>query len=279
MPRGKTSTAASTSTESTIVIPTEMIAPSKVSRKKVKAVEETPVVVEAAPVVVEEVKPSRSKRSKAVVAAPVVQEVVAPEPAVVLECNNNVCEIVGDVNPRTLKKQNAYNYILELNSAISAVLPMLSKEQLSFVEFAKLKSLVTKNSTRLRECRKALNIKAPKSTRPNSGFNNPLVVSNQLAEFMGQKPGFKVSRQDVNKFLHEYIMKNENYDKTDPSKPNRRNIIPDAKLAPLFRQPEDENGETTPKPITFFSMQGMLSHHYPPKVVKVKQPKAEAATA
>lgn len=62
--------------------------------------------------------------------------------------------------------------------------------------------------------------------KANSAFMKPLTVSAELAAVVGKGP---IPRSEVVKKLWEYIKKNK---LQDPA--NKRNIVADAKLKPIF---------------------------------------------
>ena len=80
--------------------------------------------------------------------------------------------------------------------------------------------------------------------KPNAAFMAPLAPSKELAEIVGSKP---LPRTQVVKKLWEYIKKNN---LQNPK--NRRNIISDAKLKPVF------GGK---KEVSMFEMTKLVSKH------------------
>ena len=79
----------------------------------------------------------------------------------------------------------------------------------------------------------------------NSKFMQPLQLSEELADVVGKGP---MPRTEVTKKIWEYIKK---HDRQDPK--NRRNIIPDEKLAKLFGKNR--------KSVNMFEMTKLLSEH------------------
>lgn len=78
----------------------------------------------------------------------------------------------------------------------------------------------------------------------NSAFMKPMTISSELAEVVGKGP---MPRSEVVKKLWEYIKKN---DLQDPK--NKRDIIADAKLLPVFGGKEVVN---------MFEMTKLVSKH------------------
>jgi len=83
-----------------------------------------------------------------------------------------------------------------------------------------------------------------------SGFMKPIQISNELAGFLGFKPGTLVTRVDVTKKLCNYIKTNDLQNPED-----RRVILPDKKLIQLFHI-KDSSDE-----LTYYSMQKKLQSH------------------
>ena len=86
--------------------------------------------------------------------------------------------------------------------------------------------------------------KAKKKRKPNAAFMKPLKPSSDLAVITGAKP---LPRTQVVKKLWIYSKKNKLQDKK-----NRRNIIADAALKPIFK------GK---KVVSMFEMTKLVSKH------------------
>ncbi|MCB1180665.1 MAG: SWIB/MDM2 domain-containing protein [Chlamydiia bacterium] len=80
--------------------------------------------------------------------------------------------------------------------------------------------------------------------KKNSAFMKPVEVSDELGEVIGPGP---MPRTEVIKKLWVYIKKNKCQDQN-----NKRNIIPDAKLAKVFG---------TKSPVDMFQMTKKVSKH------------------
>ncbi|MCH9631041.1 MAG: hypothetical protein S4CHLAM37_10530 [Chlamydiia bacterium] len=81
-------------------------------------------------------------------------------------------------------------------------------------------------------------------TKKNSKFMQPMKLSDELADVVGKGP---MPRTEVTKKLWEYIKKHKNQ---DPN--NRRDIIPDEKLAKVFG---------TKKAVNMFQMTKLVNNH------------------
>lgn len=86
----------------------------------------------------------------------------------------------------------------------------------------------------------------------NSGFMKEVPISNELAKFIGEKAGTKMSRVDATKRLHSYIVDNN---LQNPE--NRREIRPDNHLAKLLGYKAKEHG-----PLYYFVMQKLIQTHF-----------------
>ena len=108
----------------------------------------------------------------------------------------------------------------------------------------KAKKKTKKKATKKKAKKKTKKKKKKKTKRkPNAAFMRPLMPSDKLAAVVGSKP---IPRTQVVKKLWQYIKK---HDLQDPK--NRRNIIADAKLKPIFGKPK----------VSMFEMTKIVSKH------------------
>jgi len=89
-----------------------------------------------------------------------------------------------------------------------------------------------------------------------SGFAKPNKISDELCDFIGVPHGTEKSRTDITRYINNYV-KEHNLNKPT----NRRIILPDDKLRAILNVKNDEE-------VTFFILQRLISHHFPPKNVK-----------
>ena len=82
-------------------------------------------------------------------------------------------------------------------------------------------------------------------------ISQPTNISDELAVFLGESKGTKMSRANVSRRINEYISDNRLQDKE-----NIRKINPDSKLAALLNI--NENGE-----LTYFNIQKYMLPHFP----------------
>jgi len=90
----------------------------------------------------------------------------------------------------------------------------------------------------------------PPPERKPSGFLKPMLISDELAMFLGKPLGTEMTRVDVNKELKAYIKDNDLQDKE-----NDRKINPDEKLRKILTLSDGDE-------VTYFSLQRYLKHHF-----------------
>lgn len=201
------------------------MAPSK------KPVSVPEVVPSPPPPVVEEPK-------KKVVAKAIPKEVVKEEVKVVPkeEVKEDVVEdkeVVEDVFKVLVDKISS---LTTLNKEIQVALKQVSKD------YDKLKKIVDKIQKKRENARKS-----------PSGFAKPNKISEELCDFIGVPHGTEKSRTDITRFINSYV-KEHNLNKPD----NKRIILPDDKLKKILNVKEGDV-------VTFFVLQRLISHHFPPK--------------
>ena len=108
---------------------------------------------------------------------------------------------------------------------------------------------------RTQSCR-VLKIKNTRQTKNNinTGFQKPIKISKELADFTGWDDDSKRSRVEVTRYICDYIKKNNLQNPED-----RRKIIPDKKLEKLLGH-KKSNG-----PLTYYNIQTCLKNqnHFP----------------
>jgi chromatin remodeling complex protein RSC6 len=95
----------------------------------------------------------------------------------------------------------------------------------------------------------------PDAPKPVASINKPVVISNELCEFLGFPRDTEHSRNEVTTSINKFV---KDYNLQDPA--NKRYIrlegSPEAeKLKKLLRDPD--------QPLTFFNIQRYLKPHYP----------------
>lgn len=169
---------------------------------------------------------------------------VQPEPVVVPKK-----EETPEVNPAfTDDKETVLteNPMQTLTEKLGAIASLIKETQASLKsaarEYDKLKKIVDKIQKKRENARKS-----------PSGFAKPNKISNELCDFIGVPHGTEKSRTDITRYINSYV-KEHNLNK--PS--NRRVILPDDKLKAILNVKDGEE-------VTFFILQRLISHHFPPK--------------
>jgi chromatin remodeling complex protein RSC6 len=170
---------------------------------------------------------------------------VQPEPVVVPKKE----EVVAEVTSTATDDKDAAlteNPMQNLTEKLGAVTALLKETQASLKvaarEYDKLKKIVDKIQKKRENARKS-----------PSGFAKPNKISNELCDFIGVPHGTEKSRTDITRYINSYV-KEHNLNK--PS--NRRVILPDDKLKAILNVKDGEE-------VTFFILQRLISHHFPPK--------------
>ena len=117
----------------------------------------------------------------------------------------------------------------------------------------KIKNLKKNSIVSIKEIEKSSKLKYGKYRRiknKNSGFAQPLEVSNKLAHFLNIPENTKIPRTQVTKEINKYITEKE---LKDPE--NKKIIIPDEKLNELLQIDDNES-------LTFFTLQKKLNPHF-----------------
>ena len=170
---------------------------------------------------------------------------VQPEPVVVPKKE----EVVPNVTPAPTDDKEAVlteNPMQTLTEKLGAIAPLIKETQASLKsaarEYDKLKKIVDKIQKKRENARKS-----------PSGFAKTNKISNELCDFIGVPHGTEKSRTDITRYINSYV-KEHNLNKPT----NRRVILPDDKLKAILNVKDGEE-------VTFFILQRLISHHFPPK--------------
>lgn len=170
------------------------------------------------------------------------EQVVAKKEEVVTE---TVAAVVSDDK----EVGSVENPMQNLSEKLAGITALLKETQaglkIAAREYDKLKKIVDKIQKKRENARKS-----------PSGFAKPNKISNELCDFIGVPHGTEKSRTDITRYINSYV-KEHNLNK--PS--NRRVILPDEKLKAILNVKEGEE-------VTFFILQRLISHHFPPKTTK-----------
>lgn len=117
-----------------------------------------------------------------------------------------------------------------------------------------IKRLNALHSHTMRVCRRKT-----KTTRTNTngGFKKPVNLSNELCAFMKCKPGEQRCRNDVTKFVCNYI---KEHNLQNPEDKRIINVEGDAQLAKLLAYNKQEHGV-----VKYYTLQTLLKQHYLPE--------------
>lgn len=176
----------------------------------------------------------------------------------------------------SVSQQQSVNTVTDESNSIKNRLEQLIKskqDQLLEIkkEILELKKLQKDYETEMKNMSKTKKTKKVLSDNPNrkpSGFASPVIVSDELYEFLGKfgvKKGAPIARTDVTRYVTGYISDNK---LQNPE--FRREIIPDDALKVLFKEPielKDKNDKNSPLIYTYLQLQKYLSPHFPKKNV------------
>jgi len=112
---------------------------------------------------------------------------------------------------------------------------------------------VIKEHERQKKIIEKIHKKRENAKKSPSGFAKPNKISDELCDFIGVPHGTEKSRTDITRHINSYVKEN------NLNKPtNRRVIVPDEKLKTILKINDGEE-------VTFFILQRLISHHFPPK--------------
>lgn len=112
---------------------------------------------------------------------------------------------------------------------------------------------VVKDYDKLKKVVDKIQKKRENARKSPSGFAKPNKISDELCDFIGVPHGTEKSRTEITRYINNYV-KEHNLNKPT----NRRIILPDDKLKAILNVKEGEE-------VTFFILQRLISHHFPPK--------------
>jgi chromatin remodeling complex protein RSC6 len=191
-----------------------------------------------------------AKEKKVVVkkeATPVSEPVVEPVVVPVTEGNVTKEGECDDVIGNLLEK------VVALSSHVKSVQLSL---KLLIKEFDKQKKIIDK-----------VQKKKDKAKKTPSGFAKPCKISDELCSFIGVDKGTEMSRTEITRHINSYV---KQHNLNNPE--NRREFFPDKKLKTILAVKEGEK-------VTYFILQRLIAHHFPPSAAKLAAAKAEEAKA
>lgn len=211
--------------------------------------------------------PKKNVADVAPVVAPVVEE---PKKKVVVkakkeEVSKDVAkEVVKDVSKEVVKdvakdvsKDVVKDEVVEEKEVVEDVFKVIIDKVSSLTTINKeilvaLKQ-VSKDYDKLKKISDKIQKKRENARKSPSGFAKPNKISDELCDFIGVPHGTEKSRTDITRFINSYV-KEHNLNKPD----NKRIILPDEKLKKILNVKEGDV-------VTFFVLQRLISHHFPPK--------------
>jgi chromatin remodeling complex protein RSC6 len=107
--------------------------------------------------------------------------------------------------------------------------------------------------------------KKEKAKKSPSGFAKPCKISDELCEFIGIPKGTEQSRTDITRYINSYV---KQHNLNNPE--NRREFFPDKKLKAILNVKDGDK-------VTYFVLQRLIAHHFPPSMTKLAAAAAAAA--
>lgn len=205
-------------------------------------------VVEQVPVTsvtpAQEVKKVAKKKvvEKTPVAAPPVEVPVVTSP---VETTEDKDESSGEAIISGLMEK-----VVALSTHVKSI--QLSLKQLT-KEFEKQRKIIDK-----------VQKKREKAKKSPSGFAKPCKISDELCDFIGVAKGTEQSRTDITRYINSYV---KEHNLNNPQ--NRREFFPDKKLKAILNVKDGEK-------VTYFILQRLIAHHFPPSMSKLAAAKAQA---
>jgi chromatin remodeling complex protein RSC6 len=218
------------------------------AKKIAQSTETMPANTTPAPVAAAAATPARRvRRAKADEATPA-EAVAAPAVAPVAPAPSTAAPEPVAVEASGAEEVSEEDSLLrELTDALEQV----RAEKVRLTEIGKnlatlVENLVKKTTKALRKSNKSR--RQRRKANPNSGFQKPVAVTNELCTFLGRPEGTLISRTEVTRMIRDYIK-----EKSLQQPEDRRNIIPDAQLSGLLRLEKDEK-------LTYFTLQSKMNH-------------------
>jgi len=146
------------------------------------------------------------------------------------------------------------NLLEKVNSLATHLKAVQSSLKLLIKEYDRQKKIVEK-----------VQKKKEKAKKSPSGFAKPCKISDELCKFIGVASGTEMSRTDITRHINSYVKENN---LNNPE--NRREFFPDKKLKAILNVKDGEK-------VTYFVLQRLIAHHFPPSAAKLAQATAKTA--
>lgn len=210
-----------------------------------------------------------AKKPTPVESVPVTKDIGKPAPKVAKKkvavvVPEKAPEVVPVSKPETTVDENTENrtgkvvvgdFMEKVASLLTHIKGIQCSLKLIVKEFDKQKKIVDK-----------VQKKKDKAKKSPSGFAKPCKISDELCDFIGVAKGTELSRTDITRHINSYV---KAHNLNNPE--NRREFFPDKKLKSILNVKEDEK-------VTYFVLQRLIAHHFPPSLSKQAAAAAAAAT-
>lgn len=100
--------------------------------------------------------------------------------------------------------------------------------------------------------------RSPSDPKKQSGFRKPVLISDDLCEFLGMEKGSRVARSDVTKKIGAYVSEHS----LKNPKNGREFQFNNSEASKKFQKILDVSGIETGKPIGFLVLQKCIKHHF-----------------
>lgn len=127
--------------------------------------------------------------------------------------------------------------------------------------------LLVKEFDKQRKVIERVQKKRDKAKKSPSGFAKPCKISDQLCNFIGVPIGSEKSRTDITRYINSYV---KEHNLNNPE--NKREFFPDNKLKSILKYNDGEK-------VTYFVLQRMIAHHFPPSMSKLAAAAAASYSA
>lgn len=216
------------------------------AKKIATSTETMPANTTPAPAAAAATPARRVRRAKADEAAPA-EAAAAPAPVVAAPVASTEAPAPEVVDAAVDAPSEEDGLLRELTDALEQV----RAEKVRLTEIGKnlatlVENLVKKTTKALRKNNKSR--RQRRKASPNSGFQKPVAVTNELCKFLGRPEGTLISRTEVTRMIRDYIK-----EKSLQNPEDRRIITPDAQLTGLLRLEKDEK-------LTYFTLQSKMNH-------------------
>jgi chromatin remodeling complex protein RSC6 len=197
-----------------------------------------------------------STETKQVAAAPVKKVVASKKDVVAAEPSPVVIAVTPAPVVESVEVRSALQLLTSLEESIRQVATSTATQVRALLSTTHELSRALKRETKSHRVKKdPATMTAEERTvydakRANNAFLKPRLLTPELCDFMGRPANSRESQANVTKFISEYIKSHGCF---DPS--NKRNIVPDSKLAKLLHVTDKQN-------VSYMNLQSFLKVHF-----------------